>query len=378
MPPHSWNMLVCRRALLPHVGLVVHLCWNSQTGFGQALLCCSWVVQDARMWPGAGFVARRNSREKTGPLHVGGESSQDSYGSRCFLIGPKWFCDPRSKTKPSAGYLTDKGACCRLAILCAQNDIHTKHPTIATAFIRDKAGSERKPMATHNDSGSQEFFWTMDGVCCLTKLKWHIGNSQTMLFGYPHWLLYCRVQTTLEEFVETVTPSPLTRSSLVSRMCHRPRPNPLPVFKAGYKTADYVEGQSYLDYPCDPRMESKAKVENMVYGMKRMAGIWTPKDSIKLYMALVEAHLIFGFEFMIDSENTWLEEHEDAQKQFISRGFWVNKRLCLVALFTERGALLIKYGINRQKAHKATIAGIGTRGVLASGVVGVETGNGRL
>ncbi|KAH6890871.1 hypothetical protein BKA70DRAFT_1120066, partial [Coprinopsis sp. MPI-PUGE-AT-0042] len=164
------------------------------------------------------------------------------------------------------------------------------------------------------------------------------------------------LQTILGKFVQWCNNNFMTINALKSGIqIHGRRPNPLPVFKVGDETVDYVEIQSYLGLSVSPshgrhiyqtgyteKAKKATRVGNMVYAMETMAGIWTPKDAMKLYMALVDAHLIFGCEVMIDSANSWLDDHEDVQKQFIRRALGVNKRSCLVALFTETGVAPIR------------------------------------
>ncbi|RXW12563.1 hypothetical protein EST38_g13290 [Candolleomyces aberdarensis] len=85
------------------------------------------------------------------------------------------------------------------------------------------------------------------------------------------------------------------------------------------------------------KREKALRVGRGVCGVEQLVGTLPPALSIKLYMALVDPHLIHGCDVMPDVNGTALALLTDVQKAFLRRALGLSKRSIISVLFTETG-----------------------------------------
>ncbi|KAJ7143116.1 hypothetical protein C8R43DRAFT_823347, partial [Mycena crocata] len=89
---------------------------------------------------------------------------------------------------------------------------------------------------------------------------------------------------------------------------------------------------------------SKAQnVANATFGTKTNLGTLPPLEGIRLYMARVDPHLIFGCEIMLDVVASELGELTDVQHSYLRRLLRVHDHSMLAPLFTETGVIPLTY-----------------------------------
>ncbi|KAJ3550428.1 hypothetical protein NMY22_g490 [Coprinellus aureogranulatus] len=89
---------------------------------------------------------------------------------------------------------------------------------------------------------------------------------------------------------------------------------------------------------------SKARtVGNTILGLDDMVGSLSAWDARKLYMALVDPHLIHGCEVMPDINGALLQSLKGVQNAFSRRALGLHSRSSLNALWTELGLMPIEY-----------------------------------
>jgi len=85
-------------------------------------------------------------------------------------------------------------------------------------------------------------------------------------------------------------------------------------------------------------------VGNTIMGLQSVVGYLPPRDTRKLYLALMDPHLIAGCEISPDVDPSLLKLLEDVQHRFIRRCILRVSDTCLtVALFTETAIMPIHY-----------------------------------
>lgn len=89
---------------------------------------------------------------------------------------------------------------------------------------------------------------------------------------------------------------------------------------------------------------SKARnVANATFASESMIGSLPPYEGLRLYMARVDPHLIFGCEVALDVDNDLLEGLKSIQHEFIRRLLGIHERSILAILFTETGVIPLRF-----------------------------------
>lgn len=89
---------------------------------------------------------------------------------------------------------------------------------------------------------------------------------------------------------------------------------------------------------------SKARViGNAIFGLESMIGVLPPWEGKKLYMALVDPHLIHGCKVSLDTNKTSLAQLEEIQVAFLRRLLGLNQRSMLAPLFTETSLVPVRF-----------------------------------
>ncbi|KAJ7140770.1 hypothetical protein C8R44DRAFT_726490 [Mycena epipterygia] len=88
---------------------------------------------------------------------------------------------------------------------------------------------------------------------------------------------------------------------------------------------------------------SKARVtSNAIFGLNHRIGSLPVREGLQLYMARVDCYLISGCELALDTDNSLIQDHMEAQHMFLRRLLGLNPHSMLVVLFTETGQMPVR------------------------------------
>jgi len=91
-------------------------------------------------------------------------------------------------------------------------------------------------------------------------------------------------------------------------------------------------------------LSSKAASAGVIFfTMRAMIGTLRPRECLSLYYSLVDPHLSFGADFMIDTKANGLKLLQDTQHAFLRRVLCLGDHSIITLLFTETGVWPIKY-----------------------------------
>ena len=134
-----------------------------------------------------------------------------------------------------------------------------------------------------------------------------------------------------------------------------PIPSPLPSFKFGNARVTVNERHTYIGLTFlstsrnifkehyDIKAGKAKNIGNMILATQSVIGKLPPWDLRKLYLALMDPHLIHGAEICLDINPQLLEKLEEVQHLFLCRLLNVGEKCMKALLFTETAIIPIKY-----------------------------------
>ncbi|KAJ7127518.1 hypothetical protein C8R43DRAFT_1210690 [Mycena crocata] len=88
---------------------------------------------------------------------------------------------------------------------------------------------------------------------------------------------------------------------------------------------------------------SKARnTSNAIFGLNHRIGSLPVREGLQLYMARVDCYLTSGCEISLDTDNSLIQEHLEAQHMFLCRLLGLNPHSMLAILFTETGQMPVR------------------------------------
>ncbi|KAJ7090615.1 hypothetical protein C8R44DRAFT_990643 [Mycena epipterygia] len=88
---------------------------------------------------------------------------------------------------------------------------------------------------------------------------------------------------------------------------------------------------------------SKARAtSNAIFGLNHRIGSLPVREGLQLYMARVDCYLISGCELALDTDNSLIQDHIEAQHMFLRQLLGLNPHSMLAVLFTETGQMPVR------------------------------------